>query len=93
MEKKFVNAQEMAKKHPDSFEVPSQLEIDCLKIGDYVKVCVDKERFWNEVIDITPNWIYAKVANELIHVDLRQGNIIRFQNKHIYDIIKKSKGE
>ena len=35
----FVNAVEMHKQHPDTFEVPSMKELMALKKGDFVKVC------------------------------------------------------
>ena len=39
MKQKFIDAQEMAKKHPNTFEAPDEMDLNALKAGDTVKVC------------------------------------------------------
>jgi hypothetical protein len=83
----FVNAQEMMKKHPETFYAPSKEELDNIKIGDSVKVCVeDKERFWVTVTEIDGENITGEVDNVLIDVDLELGEIIKFKKENVYNI-------
>lgn len=86
----FVDAQEMHKKYPETFFVPPQEDLDAIKIGDYIKVCISLERFWASAIEIDGNTIKAIVANELVnspeHV-LHYGNFIEVEKRHIYDIL------
>jgi hypothetical protein len=89
----FVNAQEMHKLHPKTFEVPSNEELDNIKIGDIVKISIDQERFWIEVTEInndeiigTVGWRLYKEDDKLIEIDLEYGEKIKFEKKNIYSI-------
>jgi uncharacterized protein YegJ (DUF2314 family) len=93
----FVNAQEMHKLHPKTFEVPSDEELNNIKIGDFVKICIygklepdfsdiDNERFWVEVTEINNDEIIGTVDNELVEVDLKYGEKIKFKKENIYSI-------
>ncbi|UKA04990.1 hypothetical protein [Photobacterium damselae] len=35
----FINAQEMAKSSPTTFEAPTKPELDSIRAGDFVKIC------------------------------------------------------
>lgn len=86
----FVDAQEMHKKYPETFFVPTHGDLDTIKIGDYIKVCIKQERFWASVTEIDGNTIKAIVANELVNSPehlLRYGNFIEVEKRHIYDIL------
>ena len=85
----FIDAQEMAERHPSTFEIPSKKQISKLKIGDTVKVCVGKERFWNIIKEIKGGKIIAEVDNELVYTNehgLDLGDIISFKTENIYQI-------
>lgn len=83
----FVDAQEMAKSHPDSFEAPNKKELDTLKSGDIVKVCHSDERFWAVVKEVDGDKITATVDNDLVLVEeFNCGDDVEFEKRHIYAI-------
>lgn len=89
----FVDAQRMHLEHPTTFEVPSQEELDEVKIGMFVKVGVETddpelkvERFWAQVVKIDEDKIEATVANMLVVSKLQHGETINFEKKNIYSI-------
>jgi len=84
---KFINAQTMHKKHPATFEAPTQEDLDALTIGKSVKVCHNDERFWVTVTKIKGDTITGEVANDLVcKQPFKFGDIIRFKKHHIYSI-------
>lgn len=85
----FTDAQEMAIKHPETFEAPSKKELESLKPGSYVKVSVMSERFWCEIISIDGENIVARVDNDLVCTDehgISCDDIIKFEKRNIYNI-------
>ncbi len=85
----FIDAQEQYKLHPDTFEAPSNKELDKLKKGDTVKVCNGKERFWTCILSIKGDKIKATVDNILLDADefgYDCGDTISFEKRHIYNI-------
>jgi hypothetical protein len=89
--KEFVNAQQMAKDYPDTFEAPPYEDFADLVPGDYVKICSDDERFWCEIVDIdhTTGTITGSVANNLINHDWPVGKMLYIKFDNIYSILKK----
>ena len=61
----FVDAVQMNKENPDTFEIPSTRDIEALKPGDFVKVCAEDERFWVIVNSIKGNDVIGTV-NDVI---------------------------
>lgn len=85
-----VDAQQMSVLHPLTFEVPTKQELDNIKVDDNVKISVNNERFWCEVKAILPNnVIIAKINNDLLQDELRCGQTITFEKRHIYSIYEK----
>lgn len=83
----FVNAQEMAKKHPDTFEVPSLEELNNIKKGDTVKVCENGERFWVNITHIEGDSIKGIVDNNLVcYHSFNFRDTIDFKKENIYSI-------
>lgn len=83
---KFVDAQEMAILHPDTFEVPTLSDLDDITEGSIVKVCDGIERFWVIVDNVVGDRIKGFVDNELIKSELKLGDTIFFEKKNIYSI-------
>ena len=82
---KFIDAQEMAKKYPDTFEAPTLEELSKIKQDDFVKVCLNDERFWVKVIEIHEDEIIGEVDNRLLEVQpFNMHDIIAFKKEHIY---------
>lgn len=86
----FIDAQEMALLHPDTFEAPSAEDLAKITVGDYVKVCPGEERFWCKVeeIDHGSGRVMAAVANDLIIYPWPVGEELDFETRHIYQILK-----
>jgi len=83
----FIDAQAMAIRHPETFEAPSKEELDQIKSGDSVKVCVDRERFWTQVISVDKEIIEARIDNDLIMDKLRYNDIIWFPRCCVFSIL------
>lgn len=84
---KFVNAQEMHKKYPDTFEAPTKKEMDAQKVGNSVKVCHNDERFWVTITAIKGNTIKGTVDNDLYRSHpFKYGDIIEFKKYNIFHI-------
>ena len=83
----FVDAQEMARKHPDTFKAPTKKELKSIKVGDFVKVCANnEERFWVMVKSVEGNQITGTIDNQLICKGhgLKYQDQITFYKKNIY---------
>jgi hypothetical protein len=85
-----TDAQQMAISNPKTFEAPDQDELNNLVEGDFVKICVDRERFWTLITEIKGDVITAEINNDLVFSDehhLYSEDIVIFEKRHIYSII------
>ena len=82
----LTDAQEMARKHPDTFEAPTLDELVAIAPGDSVKICVTaaRERFWTLVESVQGDMIHATVDNHLDGLDWPPGKMLVFERKHVY---------
>lgn len=82
------NAQELQRQHPATFEAPSLEELAAVKVGDSVKVCDGRERFWVTVTgkSLENNKLCGIVDNELFGNNLSFGDAIEFLPDNIYQI-------
>lgn len=91
----FIDAQQMHKDHPETFEVPSKEELDAIKPGDNVKVCVnDQERFWVLVTEVNGDKITGMVNNKLLgDYGFDYEDTIKVLKRNVYSILPKGKNE
>lgn len=82
----LVDAQEMSHSNPDTFEAPNEDELSAIRPGDHTKVCKGGERFWVFVTSVTPKRVIGRVANQLIFNDLKVGETIALERRHVYSI-------
>lgn len=84
----LVDAQQMAKAYPGTFEAPDQKELDLVKVGDSVKICINnKERLWIEVTEINGGQLKGKIDNcPIVIEDVNFGDFISFRKENIYSI-------
>src|ERR1700704_6669396 len=84
----LVDAQEMHRQNPTTFEVPSQHELALIKPGDWVKICRANERFWCNVVGSRGKYLIGAVDAPLVNDDNADinvsGKLVRFQHRHIY---------
>ncbi|MEM3062568.1 MAG: hypothetical protein QW303_03350 [Nitrososphaerota archaeon] len=93
MNMKFVDAQDLKSRYPETFEAPDEFDLNNLMVGDWVKVCVGGERFWIKIKDIVGLGHYSKifgvVDNDLLCSDthgLSYGDRVVVEGRHVYDI-------
>lgn len=94
---KLVNARKMAALHPDTFNVPADIDIKALRVGAFVRVYAGDERFWVIITKVNaalfeggaPNSFEGTVAGDLVFRShgLKFGDLIYFESKHIYSIL------
>jgi hypothetical protein len=84
----LTDAQAMARKHPATFSVPSDNDLEAIGDGTLVKICRNDERFWVQVVAFTAEWLTGEVRNELgSNPDLPLGALINFRRKNVFQII------
>lgn len=85
----LINARLLAFEHPDTFFVPRDSELKKVKPGDHVKVSRGGERFWVKVEGFEGRKWHGMIDNVLKrNYDLRAGDRIYFQRKHIYAVTR-----
>jgi len=82
----LVNIQEMAKNYPDNFVAPNENELDAVKVGDSVKLCINnKEKLWVAVQAINNGNFKGKIDNHPIVIDdVSYGDSVMFKKENIY---------
>lgn len=84
----FLNAQEMHRTYPETFDAPSNDELASLKTGLYAKICENGERFWVEITEIEKDELKGRVDNELfLEHDFEYNDIISFSRMNVMDIL------
>lgn len=89
----LTDAQDMARKYPATFFVPSEADLAGIRPGFFVKVSpvatrkVPSERFWVEVIAISDSGMVGRIDNDLLFTHahgLSRDDLIEFEQRHIY---------
>ena len=85
----LVNAQEMAKTYPDTFEAPAKEELADIKVGDSVKICINnKERLWVSITEIVGCQLKGTIDNSPITIDdVSFGDTILLKEENIYSVL------
>ncbi|GAL57844.1 hypothetical protein EV102420_08_03070 [Pseudescherichia vulneris NBRC 102420] len=82
---RFMNAQRMARLHPETFLVYDYDELSLLKPGHLVKVCSNRERFWVVITNVEGKRFTGTVANNLVFNDIAYGETVQFTMTNIFD--------
>lgn len=88
----FVDAQEMARNHPDTFYAPNlDEEIPNLRVGKWIKVSTGNERFWCQITEINhaEGTVFCRVDKHLVCSEehgLYYNDIISVTPNMFYDI-------
>ena len=88
----FIDAQELHRQFPSTFDAPTQTELDNLKPNDFIKVCAEggilAERFWIKIIEVNNHNIIGMVDNKLLfYPELPIGLKISVVKSNVYDIL------
>ena len=94
----LVNAQRMQWLHAETFSAPGYKELNKIKPGYFVKVCIDGdeeseapgERFWCEVKSVNrlERTIVGAVNNHLIYFDYPVDTLLVIDFDEVYDILE-----
>ena len=102
----FVDARKMAAENPDTFQDVPEQELNTIRRGDYVKVCVPvqlskgefphetQERFWVKVVRVKGDEIAGRIANDLVFREkhgLDFNDRVVFEKRHIYSVMRKDR--
>jgi hypothetical protein len=82
----FVDAQAMRIKYPATFGAPSKEDLEAIKAGDHVKICVNDERFWVKITGVNGDIITGRIDNDVIRRELKFDDIIEFPNNCVFQI-------
>ena len=84
----LIDAQAMAKAHPETFEAPNTKELADVKVGDSVKICINNlEKLWVAVTSINGGQLKGKIDNHPVVLDdVSFGDAIMFKKENIYTI-------
>jgi hypothetical protein len=82
----WVDAKEMSYKYPNTFDFPTQYELENITIGDSVKISNGFERFWVEIKEVNKLYLIGRVDNKLITREYNLNNLVMFEKKNVYDI-------
>lgn len=90
----LVDCREMAKKHPETFEVPSVDELTKIEVGDFVKLIFEEddktsERMWVEVVSNDFPAFTGELNNDPFNISsISLGSFLEFESRHIASVIK-----
>jgi len=72
--------------HPETFEIPDPAAIGRLKFGDFVKIGVERERFWVQLAELKEGRYVGRIDNDLVFSHLHGlfcDDVVTFQTRHI----------
>jgi hypothetical protein len=88
---KLVDAQEMHRQYPETFDAPSQSDIALIVPDTWVKICRNSERFWVRVIGARGKYLIGEIDSMLVqNPDLQLGQVVRFEPRHLFAIMTKA---
>ena len=82
----WVDVKKMNDKYPDTFDIPTQNELENITIGDSIKISNGFERFWVEIKNINELYLIGRVDNKLITSEYNLNDYVMFENRNIYNI-------
>ncbi len=87
----FLDAHALSILYPDTFEAPTNEELQAIKVGDIIKVSTGEERFWVivEQVHQPSRTIIGKVDNDLLFTGehgLSYADEVVFGFQNVYDI-------
>jgi hypothetical protein len=83
----FWNAQAYLKKYPSDTEIPTEEELDFLRVGDYVMVRTVQDRIWGSVTEIDGDMVSIEVKVQLTGEDTRKATHISCHKKNIVELL------
>ena len=82
----LVDAQEMHRMYPQTFDVPSAEMLANVQPGWVAKICDDEQRFWTTVVSADDAFLTATVDNHTGREDRGYGAdaTVKFERRHVY---------
>lgn len=78
--------------YPDTFPIPTRMDKDRIKPGDFVKAGflgegnMSTERLWVLVTEVDAGTIRGTLANEPVMVSAKFGDLVEMEFRHIIEI-------
>lgn len=90
----FVDAQQMQRQCPDTFEAPTLQELAQIGSESLLKICDQRERFWTRIIVTGPataepgeRWFIVSISNELVFDHpYKLGDPVLIKARNVYHI-------
>lgn len=84
----FEDATDNYHLHPDTFNIPTDEELEQIQENYSLKVCAHDERFWVSVVDVYDDIIIARVDNKLVSDQFNYGfgDLVMLKKSNIYSI-------
>jgi hypothetical protein len=87
----LADAQEIHRRNPVTFEVPTEQELDAIAPGDYVKVAFEDyptgaERMWLCVQTVEGDRLTGSLSNYPTAIAMTYGDVVTFERRHICGI-------
>ena len=82
----LVDAQELHRAHPETFDVPDGAKLANPKPGDTIKIGDGEQRFWTRVVSADATHITATVDNATGREDRGYGadQLVKYERRHAY---------
>ena len=82
----LMDAQEVHRAHPETFDVPDSAKLANPKPGDTIKIGDGEQRFWTRVVSADATHITATVDNATAREDRGYGQdqLVKYERRHAY---------
>lgn len=88
---KLVDAYQMHRRNATTFEVPTDKDLDSIRVGDLVKLgfvtgnqLVSAERMWVEVVGLNP--FKGRLVSGPLFADVKYHDLVDFERNHVHSI-------
>ena len=83
----WVNVKIINDHNPETFEIPTDKDLQDIKVGYNVKISNGIERFWVIIEKINSYYFIGKIDNKLLNNNnYDYGDLVMFEKHNIYDI-------
>lgn len=88
MDDPFLNAKQLADKHPANYKFISDELREDIEPGDVVKICTPQDAFWVEVENADGEQLSGRIGNPVTFVynGTEDGNLISFKRRNVFEL-------
>lgn len=83
----WINAKDKYIQNPETFEIPTDYELEDIEINYLVKISNGIERFWVRILDIKNDVLIGTIDNKLAYcLNYDYKNLVMFEKNNIFEI-------